>query len=176
VTERPGIRLERLAERHVADLEALVHDPDVLRFTRVPDPPPDGFSASWIGRYVAGQHDGGCAGFAAFAGDGEFVGVGVAPTINPEGRELELGYVIAPAARGRGYGSALLHALTTWAFIEVRALRIYLIVDVENVASVRVAERAGYTREGVLRSAWVKQQQRADTAIFSLLPGDPRPD
>jgi RimJ/RimL family protein N-acetyltransferase len=175
VTERPVVRLERLAERHLADLEALVRDPDVLRFTRVPDPPPDGFGELWLGRYLDGERDGSCAGFAALGADDAFVGVGVAPTINPDGRELELGYVIAPDARGRGYAGALLQALTTWAFVEAQALRIHLVVDVENVASLRVAERAGYVREGTLRSAWVKQDRRADTAIFSLLADDPRP-
>jgi RimJ/RimL family protein N-acetyltransferase len=169
------LRLERLAERHLADLGALVQDADVLRFTRVPDPPPEGFAELWLERYLAGAQDGSCAGFAALAPDGTFVGVGVAPTIDPAARQLELGYMIAPGARGRGYATALLRSLTTWAFVEAGALRIHLVVDVANVASLRVAERCGYVREGTLRSAWVKQDQRADTAIFSLLPSDPRP-
>jgi RimJ/RimL family protein N-acetyltransferase len=169
------IRLERLGERHLADLEALVHDPAVLRFTRVPDPPPENFATAWVERYVAGEQDGSCAGFAALDAEGAFVGVGVAPTINAEGRELELGYVIAPGARGKGHATALLRALTTWAFAERGALRIWLVIDVENTGSLRTAERAGYVREGVLRSAWVKGDQRADTAIFSLLAGDARP-
>ncbi len=170
-----GVTLERLGERHLAALEALAHDPDVLRFTRVPDPPPDGFAETWLARYVAGAEDGSCAGFAAYAPSGELVGVGVAPTIDAAARELELGYVIVPAARGRGHAGALLCALTRWALDELGAERIVLHIDVANAASIRVAERAGYTREGVMRSAHVKQGLRADTVLFSLLPGDPLP-
>jgi RimJ/RimL family protein N-acetyltransferase len=168
--------LERLGERHLADLEALAHDPGVLRFTRVPDPPPDGYAAAWLARYLAGAVDGSCAGFAAYGPAGELVGVGVAPTIDAAARELELGYVIVPAERGRGYAGALLRALTRWALDEVSAERIVLHIDVANAASIRVAERAGYTREGVMRSAHVKQGRRADTLLYSLLPSDPLPD
>jgi hypothetical protein len=39
-----------LAERHLSDVEALLDDPDVLRFTRVPDPPPPDFARSWLAR------------------------------------------------------------------------------------------------------------------------------
>lgn len=167
------IRLERLAARHLAGLEALVQDDEVRRFTRVPDPPPAGFAQAWLDRYLAGEADGSCAGFAVLDGD-RFVGVGVAPRIEPPARELELGYVIAPGERGKGFATAALRAMTDWAFGEARALRVYLYIDAGNAPSLRVAERAGYVREGVLRSAWVKQEQRADTVLLSLLPGDPR--
>jgi RimJ/RimL family protein N-acetyltransferase len=46
------------------------------------------------------------------------------------------------------------------------------VIDVTNEASVRVAERAGYRREGVRRSAYFKVGVRADLAIYSLLPGE----
>jgi hypothetical protein len=35
-----AVQLEPLSERHLGDVEALLDDPDVLRFTRVPEPPP----------------------------------------------------------------------------------------------------------------------------------------
>jgi RimJ/RimL family protein N-acetyltransferase len=170
-----AISLERLGDRHLAELEAIVRDPDVLRFTRVPDPPPDGFASTWLARYRTGEADGTCAGFAAYEPGGRFVGIGVAPTIDAETRELELGYVILAAERGRGYAGAVLRALTRWAFDELGALRVVLHVEVANAPSLRVAERAGYTREGVMRSAYVKQGRRADTVLFSLLQSDPQP-
>jgi RimJ/RimL family protein N-acetyltransferase len=169
------ISLERLGERHLAELEALAHDPDVRRYTRVPDPPPPDFVTTWLARYQAGAQDGTCAGFAAYGPAGEFVGIGVAPTIDADARELELGYVIAADERGRGHAGALLQAMTRWALDEVGAQRIVLHIDVANTASIRVAERGGYTREGVMRSAHVKQGRRADTLLYSLLPSDPLP-
>src|SRR5580700_12019778 len=40
------IRLEPLDERHLEDVRALVADPDVLHYTRIPEPPPDDFAWS----------------------------------------------------------------------------------------------------------------------------------
>jgi RimJ/RimL family protein N-acetyltransferase len=42
-------------------------------------------------------------------------------------------------------------------------------IEVENEPSIRVAERAGYVREGVLRSVHFKQGLRADIAIYSRI-------
>jgi RimJ/RimL family protein N-acetyltransferase len=48
-----------------------------------------------------------------------------------------------------------------------------LIIDVENQASARVAERCGYRREGVMRSLHLKRGRRIDAALWSRLPSDP---
>jgi RimJ/RimL family protein N-acetyltransferase len=169
VTEPVPIRLVRLGTRHVGELDALLHDPDVMRFTPAPDPPQEGFAEGWVARYEAGREDGSCAGFAAYDPDGVFVGIALAPTINPAAQELELGYIVAPAERGKGRGQALLDELTRWALEEAEALRIVLRIDVDNVASLRVAERCGYLREGVLRSCYSKPGQRTDLVLLSLL-------
>jgi RimJ/RimL family protein N-acetyltransferase len=169
---RSDIRLEPLAERHLPAVAALLDDPDVLRFTRVPEPPPAGFERLWLDRYEAARVDGSAEGFAAVDGGGEFIGLALAPTIDHESREVELGYVVAPAARGRGAATAILSLLTSWAFTSAGALRIVLIIDVANTASERVAGRCGYTREGVLRSLYFKPDKRIDAAIWSRLPSD----
>jgi RimJ/RimL family protein N-acetyltransferase len=167
------VRLVPLAEQHLDDLAGLFDDPDVLRFTRLPVPPPPGFAASWLERYESGRRDGTREAFAALDEAGRFVGLALAPEIDREGRELELGYIVAPAARGRGVGTAMLAALTRWALQDVQALRVYLIIDVENAASERVAERCGYVREGVMRSIHLKQDLRVDAGVWSRLPSDP---
>jgi RimJ/RimL family protein N-acetyltransferase len=69
--------------------------------------------------------------------------------------------------------SAILRLLTQWAFTELGAMRLCLIVDVDNHASLRVAERCGYRREGVMRSIHVKADQRSDAVLWSRLPSDP---
>jgi RimJ/RimL family protein N-acetyltransferase len=83
---------------------------------------------------------------------------------------------VAPSARGRGVATAALRLLTEWAFRELEALRIELLIDHDNDASKRVAERNGYRREGVLRSLHVKQDVRNDVEIWSRLPTDPEPE
>jgi RimJ/RimL family protein N-acetyltransferase len=169
------VRLERLDERWLDQVADLVADPDVRRFTRIPEPPPDGFARTWIDAYEAGQRNGTRAGFAAIEGDGRFVGLGLAPEIDSEAGELELGYIVARDARGRGVATEILRLLTRWAFAEAEAQRVYLIIDVKNSASARVAERCGYRFEGIMRSLHIKQGQRADVGLWSRLPGDPHP-
>jgi RimJ/RimL family protein N-acetyltransferase len=169
------IRLERLDGRWLDEVADLVSDPDVRRFTRIAEPPPEGFARSWIDAYETGRRDGSREGFAAVEGDARFVGLGLAPEIDREGRELELGYIVAAHARGRGLGTQILRLLTRWAFDDVGAQRVYLVIDVENPASARVAERCGYRLEGIMRSIHVKQGQRADAGLWSRLPGDPPP-
>jgi RimJ/RimL family protein N-acetyltransferase len=169
------VRLVPLDERHLDDMAALARDPEVLRFTRVPEPPPPDFARGWLARYQAGSRDGTAAGFAAVDESGAFLGLALAPHIDAEARELELGYITAPAARGRGTGTAILKTLTEWAFSEAGAQRAYLLIQVDNAGSERVAERCGYVREGLLRSVYLKQGRRVDMTLWSRLPSDPEP-
>lgn len=167
------VALELLDARWTEAVGALVADPDVLRFTRIPEPPPAGFAGTWIDSYEKGRGDGSREGFAAVDAAGTFVGLGVVPHIDREAGEAELGYIVSRQARGRGVGSAILRLLTVWAFAELDAKRLFLVIDVDNHASLRIAERCGYQREGVMRSIHVKDGQRADAVLWSRLPSDP---
>jgi RimJ/RimL family protein N-acetyltransferase len=169
----PDLRFVPLGEEHLEGVRAMLDDAEILRFTRIPEPPPEDFPQRWIERYQKGRVDGTCEGFAAIDGDGRFVGLALAPTIDREGGEVELGYIVPQAARGRGVATEMLRQLTRWAFDEAGALRIVLVIDVENPASERVAERCGYVHEGVMRSIHQKQGTRVDAAIWSRLPSDP---
>ena len=167
------VRLVPVGEEHLDDVRAMLDDDEILYFTRIPEPTPDDFPERWIERYRNGRVDGSAEGFAAIDGDGRFVGLALAPTIDREGAEIELGYMVPRPARGRGVATEILRQLTQWAFDEAGALRIVLVIDVENAASERVAERCGYVREGVMRSIHLKQSARVDAAIWSKLPSDP---
>ena len=164
------IELELFSERHVPGVEAMLDDPDVLRFTRVPEPVPADFASTWVARYEEARRDGKREAFAVVE-DGEFLGLALAPTIDRETQTAELGYVVASAARGRGVATEALRQLTEWALAE-GMLRIELLISVENPASQKVAERCGYVREGVLRNAYVKPGRREDTEVWSRLATD----
>ncbi|HEV2371617.1 MAG TPA: GNAT family protein [Streptosporangiaceae bacterium] len=85
----------------------------------------------------------------------------------------EVGYWLCRAARGRGVATTSVRLVTGWAFGDLHMKRLNLTTAPENVASQRVAERAGFTREGLLR-AWVPTSAgRRDSLMFSLLPDDP---
>jgi RimJ/RimL family protein N-acetyltransferase len=170
-----SVHLELLGEAHLGAVAAMLSDPDVLRFTRVPDPTPADFAEQWLGMYRQGRGDGTREAFAALDEAGEFVGIALAFGIDRGEAEAELGYIVTPAARGRGLGTAILRALTDWAFMATNAERLRLVIDVENPASLKVAERSGYVREGVMRSVHFKGGRRIDAVLLSRLRTDPAP-
>jgi RimJ/RimL family protein N-acetyltransferase len=151
----------------------LVADPSVRRYTRVPEPVPHDFERAWADRYRRGKAEGSAMNFAIEdAGDGEFLGVAVAPHLDHDERTAELGYVLGAEARGRGVATEALRQLTAWAFDEQDMIRLQLLISVSNDASKRVAQRCGYRFEGVLRGLYVKQGVREDTESWSRLVTD----
>ncbi|GAA3817641.1 hypothetical protein GCM10022226_42790 [Sphaerisporangium flaviroseum] len=84
----------------------------------------------------------------------------------------EIGYLLAPWARGRGVASAATRALTEWAFAQ-GVHRVELVANVENVASQRVAMAAGFVREGVQRGVDPRRDGGyADVVGYGRLAGD----
>ncbi|MEO3862485.1 GNAT family protein [Acrocarpospora sp. B8E8] len=87
----------------------------------------------------------------------------------------EVGYGIHPDHRGRGYAPEAVRGLADWALGPARLRRIELRATVENSASIRVAEKAGFTREGVLRGAGFEDDGPHDVVVFGLLRGETGP-
>jgi RimJ/RimL family protein N-acetyltransferase len=84
-----------------------------------------------------------------------------------------IGYWVAREARGRGVATTALKILSRWAVDGLGLKRLELVTDPENLASQRVAEKAGFRREGIMRSALEYQDgRRTDSVLFSLLPGE----
>ena len=168
-----GVRLEPLAAKFAPDFDRLLRDSDIVRHTRVPTKPPAGFAASWVDRYVAGWADGTRAGFAILsAAEDDFLGMAALVDLDLPARQAEIGYIVSPEARGRGVASRALRLITDWSLGPLGLERVELRIDVANTASIRVAERLGYVREGVLRSLHLKEDLRSDVAIYSRLAGD----
>jgi RimJ/RimL family protein N-acetyltransferase len=103
--------------------------------------------------------------------DGRVVG-SMSMRVNAAGNG-HIGYWCARDARGRGITTRALRVLCRYAFDELDLGRLELITDPDNLASQRVAEKAGFQREGVLRSHLPHPDgRRRDSVIFSLLPGE----
>jgi RimJ/RimL family protein N-acetyltransferase len=83
-----------------------------------------------------------------------------------------IGYWVHPAARGAGVATRALVLLARWAVTAGGVQRLELTTHPENTASQRVAERAGFVREGVLRSHIRFTEGRRDSVMYSLLPSD----
>jgi RimJ/RimL family protein N-acetyltransferase len=108
---------------------------------------------------------------AADAETGAVIGVGMLHHLDAERKILEIGYFVLPAARGRGVATRIARMLAEHAF-SLGVERVAAYVNVGNAASERVLERAGFTREGVVRSMPKPDGRRIDKTLFSLLPGE----
>ncbi len=87
-----------------------------------------------------------------------------------------VGYWLLEDGRGKGHAARAVRLLASWALSAMRLGRLQLHTDPENVASQRVAERAGFRREGVLRAYNPRRDgTRADAVVYSLLPQDLAP-
>jgi RimJ/RimL family protein N-acetyltransferase len=168
-----GLHLTPLGQQHLPALREIVRDADVQRFTRIPVPTPAGWIDTWLAVYEQGRKEGSREAFAIEDPDGGFLGLAFAVRIDAEEATAELGYVVAPAARGRGVATRALGELTAWVFAERAMQRAELRISVANGASKRVAERCGYAYEGVLRSMYVKPGLREDLELWSRLASDP---
>jgi RimJ/RimL family protein N-acetyltransferase len=85
----------------------------------------------------------------------------------------EIAYLAGAAGRGRGLMTRAVGVLCNWLFAEGVG-RLELRTHPENESSQRLAERAGFRREGLeRRSIWL-HGQRHDALVWSLLPDDPR--
>ena len=84
----------------------------------------------------------------------------------------EIGYWMAPTARGRGVATAAVRALCPWAFAELGLDLIEWRCETGNVASRRVAEKSGFVIEGTLRARLVHRGTRVDAWVGSRLRTD----
>jgi RimJ/RimL family protein N-acetyltransferase len=90
-------------------------------------------------------------------------------------RRAEAFYWLDRGARGQGLATEALDLVTTWAFAEHEVRRVQLVTLLDNVASQRVAQRCGFTREGVLRAWEPVKDRQPDVVMWSRLPGDAAP-
>jgi [ribosomal protein S5]-alanine N-acetyltransferase len=158
-----------------ADLDVMVaicRDPDVARFTRVPEPYSEADARAWIDAQPGRLESGEGVTLAITSSGGAPLG-SIGLRVDPGDRDIaEAGYMVAPAARGRGLATTALRLASRWAVRDVGIARVHLTTHVDNPASQRVAERAGFRREGVLR-AWDEiRGERVDLVMFSFVGAD----
>ncbi len=87
----------------------------------------------------------------------------------------EIGYMLAESHHGRGLGTRAVALLITKLFAETDLKRVYALVSSENVASRRLLERLGFTREGLMREHYVIQGRRVDEVVYGLLRREWKP-
>ena len=107
---------------------------------------------------------------AADGSEGAFVGGTGLHRIDWAVRRFEIGYWCRTRCQGHGFVTEAVQALTQFAFAQLRARRVEVRMDDTNPRSWRVAERAGFALEGVLRSDSLSPQgEPRDTRVYALL-------
>jgi RimJ/RimL family protein N-acetyltransferase len=106
----------------------------------------------------------------AVLGEVSWHAVGYGPT--PASDALDIGIQIVPEHRGRGHGTAAQRALAEYLFATYPVNRVQAGTDVTNAAEQRSLEKAGFTREGVIRGAQWRAGEWHDLVLYGRLRGD----
>jgi ribosomal-protein-alanine N-acetyltransferase len=166
------VLLRWLRDGDARAVAAASRDPDIPRWTFMEEGLTPAGAAAWIERSHRLRNSGALARFAIVdAAGGRFLGqVGV--SVNRPRVSGETFYWVAAPARRRGVATAALRLVSRWALESLGLQRLELFTDPRNRASQGVAGRAGYVREGTLRSYQPFKGRRMDVVVFSLLPAD----
>jgi RimJ/RimL family protein N-acetyltransferase len=158
--EDGDIAVRPLVEADAPALAAGARDPLVPYYTSVPENYTEANAHEFIAR---GGHN-----YAIVdARTDELLGV-VGFLVHDHSR-AHFGYWVGKDARGRGVATRALRLLSRWAVEEHGFARLQLIVEPENLASIRVAEKAGFRREARLRSYIELRGARRDVYMYALL-------
>jgi len=166
------VALRRWREADAPEVARICSDEELVRWlAALPSPYTEADALAWIAHGEAGWR--GEAEHTPFAvvdaaTDAILGSIGV--TWRPE-ETAEVGYWVAPEARGRGVATRATRLVAGWVLRELGYERLQLQADPLNVASCRVAERAGFTLEGRKRSVrWSRaRQRRIDLNQYALL-------
>jgi RimJ/RimL family protein N-acetyltransferase len=158
-----------------SDIPALAiaaRDPLIARWTRVPE----NYTQHDARAFLLHRYDhllaGTMAPYAIVGEDGELLGSISLMRIEDVHRRAEVGYWLAAGARGQGHATRALRLICAWGMGSLGLERIDLLAATGNTASQAVAQRAGFTREAVLRSYMTSKQGRLDMVAFGLLRGE----
>jgi ribosomal-protein-alanine N-acetyltransferase len=151
---------------------AACQDPEIARWTRIPQ----NYSEADARAFLLYRYDALVAGvtapFAIVSTDDRLLGsVSILRMVWTQLRG-EVGYWLAPEARGQGHATRAVRLICAWGFQSLGLERIDLYAAVANEASQHVAQRAGFTREAVLRSFMRGKDGQLDMVAFGLLAGE----
>ncbi len=163
--EDGDIAIRPYTEDDVPAITAACQDPEIPRWTSVLSP----YTEEDARRFVAGPED--HHAFAVVDAETDELLGSVGSWLEGHGR-AGFGYWTSKEARGRDVASQALRLLTRWAAREHDLARLHRNVDPANVAAPRVAENAGFRREGLLRSYIELKGTRRDVYLYALLPED----
>lgn len=171
-TDRLELRPYR--ETDAADVVRACQDEIIQRWLPVPKPYTFEDALAWCTTLTASLREVG-AGIewaATRSPRGDFLGSFGLKRTDWRARTSEIGYWVAPWARNEGFATEAVAEIGRWLLTEQAFERMELRAATGNLASQRVAEKAGLAREGIARNAGFTHTGRVDLVIFSLTPAD----
>ena len=166
------IRLRPWEPGDVPAVAAACRDPEIPRWTVVPQNYTQRDAREFIAGTATELANGRELAMAIVDGEGRLLGALGISNFDWEDRRAEIGYWMAADARRQGIGARATRMLAEWALTSLGLERLELLAHPENEASQRLAERAGFTREGTLRRYRRRHGVREDLVMFSLLAED----
>jgi ribosomal-protein-serine acetyltransferase len=103
---------------------------------------------------------------------GRYLGGSGVNHIDRLNRMCNVGYWVRTSAAGRGVASRAVRMVARFAFDSLHMSRIEIVARPENVASRKVAEKAGAKFEAIARNRIVQHGVAYDAALYSLVPSD----
>jgi len=160
-------------EDDVAALALLCQDPEISRWTSVPAAYGRDDARAYIAACEGALRTGRSLDLAiAGAGGGALLGSISLMRFTWSERRGEVGYWLGAAARGHGHATRATRLICGWGLRELGLERIELLAAAGNHRSQAVAERAGFTREALLRAHSRGPDGREDMVCFGLLASD----
>lgn len=167
-TER--LLLRPLEPGDVDDFFAIFSDPEVARYTSRPPLPDLAAARVRVDELSASSGRGQDWTWAVCRRDeGRLLGTVALFHFEAEQGRAEIGYVFGRSAWGHGYATEAMGAVLDLAFHTLGLRRLEADADPRNAASLRVLERLGFTREGLLRERWCVAGEIQDTVVFGIL-------
>lgn len=171
--DAPRVRLRWLTEADVDSLYAVFSDRRMMRYWSSPAMTEraeaedylrrihEGFGARSVFQWGLERKEG-----------GQVIGTCTLFHLDPANAKAELGYGLASAHWGKGYMTEALTALLDFAFASLKLRRLEADVDPRNENSLRILDKLGFQREGLLRERWNVAGEIQDTVFCGLLSKD----
>ena len=163
------IALRPWSMEDVPAITAICQDAEIPRWTTVPTPYTEDNAREFVSEMTAPDLEK-TLGLAIISQADEVAG-SLSMWIVMRG-VVEFGYWVSPEARGRGYAPRALLLLAGWAVNTMEIRRLQLRTIPGNSASERVAEKTGFSRDGILRSYADQRGDARDVTMWSLLPSE----
>lgn len=160
--------------RDAQEVYEACQDPQVQRWTSVPSPYAYEDARAFVEEISpALWADGTAATFAVLDSTSGRLHASVGlQGISTRDRVAGLGFWCAPGSRGRGVTTEAAAAVLRWGFAALGLERVEWVAEVGNTGSRRVAEKLGFTQEGVARSRVRHAGSNRDAWVAGLLPGE----